>query len=269
MKTLVVILILGLTNISYANAVTLVENGAKAVKNSHCVSHVDEINLVAKAGKLSKVTLKSLSMSKVDNIQNLMALAVKENRVGFVEQFKYIKKFKNIKDGDKILFKCLTDSTCDLDKCTDTTYKLPFFSSSIVNTQTISNASISVQKVIKTFGISSLEKTLLKNAKYVLRGSKLVAQRNSTFSSYAKDALGRTNIERMKQGLAPIGRDGKAVELHHLKQKDNGLIIELTNREHNENSKILHRYKKESEIDRNAFNKFKKDYWKERAKDFE
>ena len=142
-------------------------------------------------------------------------------------------------------------------------------SSSMANALNVDKVSIPIQKMLKTFGISSLEKTLLKNAKYVSRAGKLVAQRNSTFFPHVKDALGRNNIERMKQGLAPLGKDGKAVELHHLKQRDNGMVIELTSREHNVNSKILHRYKKESEINRNAFNKFKKQYWQERAKDFE
>jgi len=140
---------------------------------------------------------------------------------------------------------------------------------SMANAFNANQVTIPIQKLLKTFGISSLEKTLLKNAKYVSRGGKLVAQRNSTFFPHVKDALGRSNVERMKQGLAPIGKDGKPVELHHLKQKDNGIIIELTSREHNINSKILHRYKRESEIDRNVFNRFKKQYWQERAKDFE
>ena len=42
------------------------------------------------------------------------------------------------------------------------------------------------------------------------------------------------------------------------------MIIELTNREHKVNSKILHRYKQESEINRNAFDRFREQYWKER-----
>lgn len=142
-------------------------------------------------------------------------------------------------------------------------------SASLANALNINSMTMPIQKALKTFGISSLEKTLLKNAKYISRSGKLIAQRNETFFPNVKDALGRTNIERMKQGLAPIGKDGKAVELHHLKQKDDGMIIELTSREHNINSKVLHRYKQESEINRNAFNKFKKQHWQERAKDFE
>jgi len=141
-------------------------------------------------------------------------------------------------------------------------------SSSMANALNVNNITMPIQKILKTFGISSLEKTLLKNAKYVSRAGKLIAQRNSTFFPHIKDALGRSNIERMKQGLAPIGKDGKAVELHHLKQKDNGIIIELRSQEHNVNSKVLHSYKIKSEIDRNAFNRFKKQYWQERVKDF-
>jgi len=78
-----------------------------------------------KAGKLSKVTIKSLSMSKIDNIQNLMALATKEKRVDFIDQFKYIKEYKNMKNGDKILLKCLKKSTCNLEKYTNLMHKSP------------------------------------------------------------------------------------------------------------------------------------------------
>jgi hypothetical protein len=125
-----------------------------------------------------------------------------------------------------------------------------------------------VDKFLKTRGISNLEKEFLKNAKYFSFKGKLVAKRNSTFYPYVRDALGRTNIERMEQGLAPIGKDGLPVELHHLKQKDDGIIVELTASEHKNNYKTLHRYEKESQIDRNSFNKWKRDYWKARAKDF-
>lgn len=127
---------------------------------------------------------------------------------------------------------------------------------------------IAVEKFIKTTGISTLEQSILTNARYISRAGKLVAERNSTFFPNVKDALGRTNIQRMEKGLAPIGKDGKPVELHHLKQKDNGIIVELTSKEHKVNSKILHSYKKKSEIKRNFFNKFKNNHWKERAMEF-
>jgi len=72
----------------------------------------------------------------------------------------------------------------------------------------------------------------------------------------------------MTQGLSPIGRDGKPVNLHHMKQQNNGTIVELTNTEHNEYSKTLHRYTEKSEINRDEFNKLRAVYWKERSKDF-
>jgi len=131
----------------------------------------------------------------------------------------------------------------------------------------ISYIETTIVKFFKTIGISSFEKSLLKGAKFISVKGKLVAKRNQTFNPYEK-INGMTNIERMRLGLAPIGKDGKPVELHHLKQKDDGIIIELTEQEHNEHSKDLHQYRDKTEIDRDEFNKWREKYWKERAKDF-
>ena len=72
----------------------------------------------------------------------------------------------------------------------------------------------------------------------------------------------------MKLGLAPIGKDGKPIELHHLEQDANGIIVEVLNSEHKKYYKELHYHKINSEIDRTSFNQWKKKYWKERAKEF-
>jgi hypothetical protein len=132
----------------------------------------------------------------------------------------------------------------------------------------ISSIETTIVKFFKTIGISSFEKSLLKEAKFISVKGKLVAKRNQTFNPY-EEINGMTNIERMRLGLAPIGKDGKPVELHHLKQKDDGIIIELTSTEHRENYKVLHRYEKESQINRQEFSKWKREYWKQRARDFE
>ena len=42
------------------------------------------------------------------------------------------------------------------------------------------------------------------------------------------DSKGRTNIERMRMGTAPIGPDGRSVNLHHVTQTQDGYIQELT-----------------------------------------
>lgn len=133
----------------------------------------------------------------------------------------------------------------------------------------IDNGVLNVEKYFKTIGITELEQSLLDTAKINRSNGKIVAKRNNTFEPTYKDALGRTNKERMKDGLAPIGKDDKSIELHHLKQKDNGVMIELTSTEHNENSKVLHRYRSQSEINRGEFNRWKRKYWKERAEEFE
>jgi len=126
-----------------------------------------------------------------------------------------------------------------------------------------------VESYFKSIGISDIERELKESSKIERVEGKIVAKRDITFKPCQKDASGRTNIERMQEGLAPIGTDGKSIELHHLKQKDKGIIIEVTNDEHNKYSKTLHRYKDESEIDRREFERWKRKYWKQRAKDFE
>jgi hypothetical protein len=81
------------------------------------------------------------------------------------------------------------------------------------------------------------------------------------------DADGISNMQRMERGLAPIGTDEKPVELHHIGQKADAPLAELTAKEHRgeTNSKILSDNTKESEIDRNAFAKERKEHWKARA----
>ena len=83
-----------------------------------------------------------------------------------------------------------------------------------------------------------------------------------------KDDMGRTNIERTKQGLAPI-KDGKPLELHHIGQHKDSPLAELTNKEHHSegNDTILHDKNKVSEINRNEFAKERIEYWKSREDD--
>lgn len=47
-----------------------------------------------------------------------------------------------------------------------------------------------------------------------------------------KDAMGRTNRERAEQGLPPINKDGKVIELHHIGQHSDSPLAELTTEEH-------------------------------------
>ncbi len=48
------------------------------------------------------------------------------------------------------------------------------------------------------------------------------------------DTKGRTNLERMKQGLAPQDADGISYELHHVGQKKDGTLAILSRTEHDD-----------------------------------
>lgn len=90
---------------------------------------------------------------------------------------------------------------------------------------------------------------------------------NPNIDMKQKDVFGRTNKERMNQGLAPWDKNGNIIELHHIGQKNDAPLAELTQEQHRgkENNSILHDTKKESEIDRKAFDYEREKHWKTRA----
>jgi len=82
------------------------------------------------------------------------------------------------------------------------------------------------------------------------------------------DPLGDTNLERMRDGRPPLDASGtRPIELHHIGQKSDAPLAELTCTEHrcDGNDNILHNKLKESEIDRNDFKDVREAYWKARA----
>lgn len=82
-----------------------------------------------------------------------------------------------------------------------------------------------------------------------------------------KDEFGRTNKERMENGNAPLTDSGETIELHHIGQKQDSPLAELTTQEHRGkgNDTILHDKQKETEIDRGEFAKERKQHWESRA----
>ena len=91
----------------------------------------------------------------------------------------------------------------------------------------------------------------------------------STWKENGKEVIG-TNIERMESGRAPIGSDGKTINLHHLTQKRDGAIAEVTQTFHQKNYSTIHMNTGElpSAINRSDFASWRKEYWKARAADF-
>ncbi|MFA9459127.1 HNH/ENDO VII family nuclease [Halalkalibacter sp. AB-rgal2] len=97
-----------------------------------------------------------------------------------------------------------------------------------------------------------------------------VYQRDDIINPNMKDARGRTNLERMQKGLAPLGPDGKSINLHHTTQRNESSIAEVTQTFHKDNSSVIHINPNTipSGINRSEFNKWRTDYWKNRANDF-
>jgi hypothetical protein len=83
------------------------------------------------------------------------------------------------------------------------------------------------------------------------------------------DEYGRTNLERMKEGLAALDpATGKSYQLHHIGQKMDSTLAILTEEEHMQggNNAIWHEIgKKKSEIDRGTFDKQREAFWKKLA----
>ncbi|MBQ8763222.1 MAG: HNH/ENDO VII family nuclease [Clostridia bacterium] len=81
------------------------------------------------------------------------------------------------------------------------------------------------------------------------------------------DHKGRDNAQRMAEGLSPMTEDGDIIELHHIGQKEDSPLAELTRDEHRGvgNDNVLHDKTKTSEIDRDDFNKERSDYWIDRG----
>ncbi len=79
------------------------------------------------------------------------------------------------------------------------------------------------------------------------------------------DDLSRTNLQRMRQGLAALDPStGQAYQLHHIGQKMDSTLAILTRAEHmkNGNNQIWHIIDKVSEIDRISFAAQRSDFWR-------
>ncbi len=97
-----------------------------------------------------------------------------------------------------------------------------------------------------------------------------VHQRDDLIDPVQADVKGRTNVERMEKGLAPLGPDGKTINLHHTTQRNDGALAEVSETFHRENHKVIHINPSStpSGIDRAAFKGMRERYWQNRADDF-
>lgn len=78
---------------------------------------------------------------------------------------------------------------------------------------------------------------------------KMVGNRSALIKTdidyYKLDSKGRTNLERMKQGLAPKDANGVSYELHHVGQKKDGTLAILSQSEHD--NPVIHGFLEKTE----------------------
>lgn len=83
-----------------------------------------------------------------------------------------------------------------------------------------------------------------------------------------KDAKGRTNLQRMEKGLAPLDMEGRPFNLHHIGQKIDSPLAELKDIVHKQNDAILHNKNIPTEVHNGDINwdRERANHWKQRAK---
>ena len=95
----------------------------------------------------------------------------------------------------------------------------------------------------------------------------IIVFRGIEFKKMDSFEITEDNLERMERGLAPVGRDGLYINLHHSVQTEDGPIWELSQSKHKKWHRALHVNTNTipSGINRSAFGLLKKDYWRYRA----
>lgn len=99
-----------------------------------------------------------------------------------------------------------------------------------------------------------------------------VFQRNDLINpNFVDPKSGKTNLELMQMGRAPIGPDGSPINLHHMIQSQNGAIAEVTQSFHQQNYSTIHINTGglPSGINRSEFDAWRREYWRGRAVDFQ
>ena len=118
---------------------------------------------------------------------------------------------------------------------------------------------------------------ILKNAGLIedeINGRKCLIKENIDLDYTDEDGI--SNRERMERGLAPLdSKTGKPIELHHLGQKADSPLVELTEEEHRtgeyedgkKNQSLWHDNAIESEVhgEGNNWDQERKAHWKARA----
>jgi hypothetical protein len=133
-----------------------------------------------------------------------------------------------------------------------------------------SKSSLSVDSQLKPIDPSRFFRIpVLWNEVVEFRGLK-VYRRNDLIDLDLVDSTGRTNLQRMKKRLAPIGRDGESMELHHMLQLADGPVAEVLQSFHIDKRKAIHINPPTipSGIEEGPWTNWRRAYWRNRAMEF-
>lgn len=121
------------------------------------------------------------------------------------------------------------------------------------------NEYISTTKELEIYQNENLEEGVI-NGRTVLK--------DNWINLNLKDARERTNLDRIKKGLAPLDEDGRPYNLHHVGQKADSPLAELKDSVHKKNDAILHNKNIPTEVHGSDINwdKGRSNQWKARAK---
>ena len=186
----------------------------------------------------------------------------KETEIDFKEMLKKIETNENLNPNSEILSQVKENYTKENNENTEVKKELTDEEKQKIKEETgwsdeIIDA-ISSMEEYEIYKKADLEEKEINGKKCLIRKDIDLEQ---------KDSMGRTNSERMEKGLPPLDKNGRPIELHHIGQKSDSPLAELTTSEHRGkgNDTVLHDKKKESEIDRDKFAEERSEHWKNRS----
>ncbi len=109
-------------------------------------------------------------------------------------------------------------------------------------------------EVYKNAGVKSI----------TVNGESMLIRKDLDITSVVDD-MGRTNLERMQEGLAALDKDGHAYELHHIGQRNDSPLAILTRKEH-DNTALHWNTNTDNPSSQSGWSSQKKKFWKAIAK---
>lgn len=109
-------------------------------------------------------------------------------------------------------------------------------------------------EVYKNAGVKSI----------TVNGESMLIRKDLDITSVVDD-MGRTNLERMQEGLAALDKDGHAYELHHIGQRNDSPLAILTRKEH-DNTALHWNTNTDNPSSQSGWSSQKRKFWEAIAK---